>query len=105
MVKIPNRIQKIISNYISLLEKNNIPLRRVVLFGSYANGTSDGWSDIDLAVVSDKFGGDWFEDRDKIRPMTVAASCDLEVLPYSPANFSMDDPFVKKILETGVKIL
>ena len=36
-----------------------------ILFGSYAQGTFNEWSDIDLAIVSKVFVGDRFEDRKK----------------------------------------
>jgi len=41
----------------------------------------------------------------KIRRIKLAISCDLEPLPFKPDEFTLDDPFVKKITETGLRIV
>lgn len=105
MAQIPNRVKNTIDKYLTALREHNIPIKRAILFGSYAKGNYDDWSDIDLALVSDVFEGSRIKDRSKIRPITISISCDIEVLPYSTKDFTADDPFVKEILETGVKIL
>jgi uncharacterized protein len=103
--QIPDRINNIIRRFINELEKNNIHITEAVLFGSYAAGTYDDWSDIDLALVSDAFEGERFGDRNKIRRITLTISSDLEPLPYRPEDFTPDDPFVQKVLETGVRVV
>ncbi|MHB9012030.1 MAG: nucleotidyltransferase domain-containing protein [Ignavibacteriaceae bacterium] len=45
MVKIPDKIKTIIENYISLLTDNNIAIKNAYLFGSYAKGNNNEWSD------------------------------------------------------------
>ena len=102
MVEIPTRIKEIISKYIRALNENNVNVDQAVLFGSYAKGNYSEWSDIDLAVVSKAFEGSWIKDRRKIRAITLSISCDIQVLPYRPEDFILDDPFVREILETGV---
>ena len=74
MAEIPAIVKETINKYLAALRDNNIPIKQAVLFGSYANGNYNDWSDI-------------------------------EVLPYNPKYFTIDDPFVKEILETGVKIV
>lgn len=105
MDQIPPRITAIIKRFIDELEKNNIPIKEAILFGSYANGTYNDWSDIDLALVSDAFDGERFRDRNKIRRIKLEISSDLEPLPYRPENFTPDDPFIQKIIETGVRVV
>ena len=104
MDKIPIRIQKLITRYLEELGKNNIPIQRAILFGSYVNGSNHEWSDIDIALISDKFEGIRFKDRNKIRSITLAISSDLSPLPYRPEDFSPDDPFVREILEHGIMV-
>jgi len=104
MAKIPDKVKKTIKKFIDNLQENGVPVKRAILFGSYARGNYSEWSDIDLAIVSDVFIGNRMEDRDKIRFIKVSTSSDLEVLPYRPEDFTEDDPFVKEILETGVEI-
>ena len=105
MAEIPIRVKTIINTYRYALQKNHIPVNQMVLFGSYAQGNYKEWSDIDIALVSDIFEGKRFEDRGKIRRINLSVSSDLEVLPYRPEDFTPDDPFVKEIIKTGVKIV
>ena len=62
-------------------------------------------SDIDIALVSDIFEGSRIKDRSMIRKITLSVSCDIEVLPFSTEKFTQDDPFVKEIIEHGIKII
>ncbi|MCI0493548.1 nucleotidyltransferase domain-containing protein [candidate division KSB1 bacterium] len=105
MVKIPDSVKNTIEKFIRNLQENGIPIKRAVLFGSYARGNYSKWSDIDLAIVSDVFVGNRMDDKDKIRLIKLSISSDLEVLPYRPEDFTADDPFVKEILETGISVI
>lgn len=104
MAKIPDKVKHTIKKFIDNLQENGVPVKRAILFGSYARGNYSEWSDIDLAIVSDIFIGDRMVDRDRIRLVKVSTSSDLEVLPYRTEDFTEDDPFVKEILETGIEI-
>ena len=103
--QIPHHVRDTIDRVIRALSDHNIPVQRAILFGSYANGNNNEWSDIDLAIVSDTFVGSRFDDRKKIRPIFLSISPDLEILPYRPEDFTPDDPFVKEILETGIPVI
>ncbi|MBW1614952.1 MAG: nucleotidyltransferase domain-containing protein [Deltaproteobacteria bacterium] len=105
MVRLPIKIKNRIEKYLNLLIKNNIPIKKAVLFGSYAKGNYNKWSDIDIALVSDIFTGDRIEDKDKIRSLTLSVSSEIEVLPFSPADFNLHNPFAKEILKTGIKLI
>ena len=63
MVQLPTKINKTITNYLKELKKNNIPIKEAILFGSYATGNYQKWSDIDIALVSDIFAGDRIDDK------------------------------------------
>jgi predicted nucleotidyltransferase len=104
MAEIPDRVKKIIRQFIDKLADNDIKVEQAILFGSYAQGTFNDWSDIDLAIVSTAFAGERFSDRAKIRRIKLGVSCDLEAIPYSPLDFSSDNPFVKKIIKTGIRV-
>ncbi len=102
MDNIPDSVREVIKNYLKSLEANHIRIRKVVLFGSYVTGKADAWSDIDVALVSDDFEGDWFKDRNRIRRLTLAVDNRLSPVPYRPESLLAPDPFFKKILETGI---
>lgn len=105
MAKIPDQIREVLKKYIHTLEENHIHVRRAVLFGSYAEGRANEWSDIDIALVSESFDGDRFNDRSKIRRITLSVSSDLSPLPFRPEDFISENPFVREILEKGVRIV
>jgi len=103
MVKVPNKIKRMIDNYLSLLKENNIPIKNAYLFGSYAKGHSNEWSDIDLAIVSDFFEG--IRIKDKIRRLTLSVSSSLEILPFNTNDFTQDNPLAKEIMDSGIKLV
>ncbi|MBZ0177746.1 MAG: nucleotidyltransferase domain-containing protein [Melioribacteraceae bacterium] len=105
MVKIPAKIRAIIENYISVLRDNNIPIKNAYLFGSYAKGNNNELSDIDIALISDFFEGIRIKDKDKIRRITLSVSSNLEILPFSPDDFSLENPLAKEIIETGIRLV
>ena len=104
MAKLPFKVKKTIEKYLEELKKNNIPVDEVILFGSYARGDYDEYSDIDLLLVSPIFKGKRIEDKDKIRRITLKIGPEIEVLPCSREQFRKKDPLIEKIVKTGVRI-
>lgn len=104
MAESQDMIRKIIKNYIGVITKKNIKIDKVYLFGSYAKGTSDGNSDIDIAIVSKDFSGDRFSDRRLLVPLRRKIDRRLEQIPYRTENFKENDPLVVEILKNGIEI-
>ena len=102
MVKIPEKILNDINMYINLIEQNNIHIQKVVLYGSYAKGTYNELSDIDLAIVSEDFEGIRILDKDKIRKFNIQINSDISPMTYRPEDFNEDNPFVLEILKYGI---
>jgi len=105
MLQIPSKVENVINNYLKELNRNNIPVKEALLFGSYAKGNYHKWSDIDIALVSDIFEGDLIDDKDKIRSITLSVSSIIEVFPFSPIDFNIQNPFVKEILKTSIRLI
>ncbi len=105
MVQFPAKVKHTIDRYIRELDRNNIPIKEAILFGSYANGHYQEWSDIDIALVSDIFEGNLIDDKDKIRKITLYVSSEIEVFPFASNDFNQHNPFAKEILETGIKLI
>jgi len=89
------------------IDRIGVPLKRVVLFGSYSKNTQHKWSDIDVALVSDRFSGIGFFDSDLIggikiqRPFSI-----IQTRTYNTKDFNVaKDPFVEEILKTGIDIV
>jgi predicted nucleotidyltransferase len=97
-------INNIINRFVGLISLE-FPVKELYLFGSYANGNATENSDIDIAIVSDKFEGRRFWDRENLGKYIIKSSFDLEVHPFKTEDFTDDDPFVKEIIKTGQKIV
>jgi predicted nucleotidyltransferase len=94
----------IVKRYIEELRKHNIPVREAILFGSYVRGTVKEESDIDVAVVSEAFTGDRFEDRRKIVPLRRKIDNRIEPMPFNLEIFSSGGILIDEIKKTGVWI-
>ncbi len=84
--------------------KKEINIQSVYLFGSYARGKNKDYSDIDVAIVSNSFEGFMLADNDKILEITKNINRMIEPHPFRAEDFTEDNPFVKEIISTGVKI-
>lgn len=100
-----DRTVEIVKKYLKELERNNINITRAIIFGSFANGRSDPDSDIDLAVVSNSFSGDRFEDRRRIVPMRRKIDSRIEPIPFRPADFDNGGILAEEIKRTGIVVL
>ena len=96
-------LKKYISDYIKACNQLGVRFRKVILFGSYARNTAHQWSDVDLALVSDDFTGDKYQNKHKISNANIKF-CDIEPHAYSTAYFEDSDPFIEVIKRTGIEI-
>lgn len=96
-------VNKIINDFLRLVS-GEFSLREAYLFGSYAQGRANEYSDIDLAIVSDCFEGDRFDDKKKLNKYILKTSTDLEIHPYNTLDFNSDNPFVEEVIKKGIKI-
>ena len=101
MLTSTNNTIKIIKKYINILEHNNIPVQEVILFGSYLKGNPKEESDIDIAIVSNSFIGDRFQDRRKIVPLRRKIDNRIEPLPLSPKDFREGGNLIDEIKNNG----
>ncbi len=98
------KVERIVKEYAELLKKE-LSLDQVYMFGSYAKGTYDDNSDIDVAVVAHDFTGDRFEDSLKLRKLRRKIDCRIEPHPIKSDSFDMTNPFIREIVDNGVKIV
>lgn len=94
----------VIKRYVEELRKHDIAVQEVFLFGSHAKGKGTPDSDIDVAVISDAFSGDRFDDRRKIVPFRRKIDNRLEPMPFRPERFAEGGNLIDEIKRTGIKI-
>ncbi|MBI5324351.1 MAG: nucleotidyltransferase domain-containing protein [Ignavibacteriae bacterium] len=104
MAEIPYKVKNVIERLINKLESNQIRIEKAILFGSYAEGRYDKWSDIDLALVSKDFSGSRFYDNLKVLDIAMDIESGISPITYLPDDFTPDNLFVRDILRRGIQI-
>lgn len=90
MVK--NEIIELVKKYLAALPNYGINPRKAVLFGSFAKGNSDKWSDIDLVVIAPEFDNPPDIDLvDNLWFATEAADDRIEPIPCGVNEWEHDD--------------
>ena len=83
-------------------KKYNVPA--IILFGSYAKGTENEDSDIDIAIISDEFT-DIYDCMAVLMGMTWNIDARIEPHPITTEDYEkVANPFVKEIVDTGIKV-
>lgn len=98
-----NTVILLIKKFIAELSSRNIIVTAAYLFGSYAWGSPDEWSDIDVAVITSEFQGDSFDFRYFLTKIAKDIDIDLEPHPFLEKEFDLH-PFFRKITSQGLKI-
>jgi predicted nucleotidyltransferase len=101
----PETVTRLAESYASDVRRV-LPVRRALLFGSYAKGTASAQSDVDICFFLDGYGGR--RRMDVIRELLGLTRAYRGVF-FEPIVFTVDDmqddnPFVKEILRTGREI-
>lgn len=79
------------------------PLDAVILYGSYARGWQNEWSDIDLAVISPAFDTRTAVVWRRVRDLALTISPQLDVRPYGRKAFAQFESgdFLHEVQRTG----
>ena len=84
--------------------KKHYNITAIILFGSYAKGTEDEDSDIDIAIISDDFE-DIYECMANLMGMTWDIDARIEPHPIKKKDFEEEsDYFIKEVINTGIKV-
>ncbi|NLC77295.1 MAG: nucleotidyltransferase domain-containing protein [Clostridia bacterium] len=98
------QIEKIVLDYGKMI-KEEMDVKHIYLYGSYAKGNNSSDSDIDVAVVGDDFSGDIIEDTMLLMRIRRKIDYRIEPRPFRTADFKPTDPLAKEIMETGIKLV
>ena len=95
-------IENSINKFIEEIKKQ-YNVTAIILFGSYAKGTENEDSDIDIAVISDDFE-DIYDCMAVLMGMTWDIDARIEPHPIKIKDFEEGNPFVQEIIDTGIKV-
>ena len=98
-------IIEILKKYILELNRFKINIEQAYLFGSFATGKQQKWSDIDIALVSNDFSGIDVLDAEKIARPTINIDYRISPITFKPEDFSTDNMFVREILKESIRIV
>jgi predicted nucleotidyltransferase len=107
LVKTKTELTKIAEAYVKKLREYRVHVEKVILFGSYARGTQQENSDIDLAFVSEDFDHMNILERQKLLSRCREGLIPTDVLAYSPAMLEKkkhNSPVVDSILQEGISL-
>lgn len=104
MAIVADEIMENVKQFLGIVSKNGLHIERAIVFGSYAKGKQNEWSDIDIAIVSKDFTGVRFYDRKRLNPYLIRVDSRIETHPFRPEDFTRDDLFVVQILKEGIEI-
>jgi len=90
--KIPQAVTKAIKDYIDVI-RQDMPVEKVIIYGSHARGAAKFDSDIDIAVISNRFGKNpQKEGQYLFRKLWEVEHSNIEPIGYSPEDFDTPDP-------------
>lgn len=108
-IPIPEKVQKIISDIRSELEKIYLHrLKEMILFGSYARGDYVEGSDIDIALLLEELT-DSYREREKYFPVICRLSLEydtvISVVPFDSLEFQAKrTPLILNVQREGVRL-
>ena len=85
--------------------RSHLPVEKAYLFGSYAKGTADELSDVDICFFLRSYGGKERVDvGSHLLRIARGYKAYFEPLVFETSEIELNNPFVNEILLTGVEI-
>lgn len=103
MAEISTELKESMQKYIAQVKQTK-QVKSAYIYGSYAKGIANKWSDIDVAIVSPDFSQDIFEERILLMKLALNFDDRIEPSPFRPEDFNLENPLVNEILTFGIEI-
>ncbi|MBI4239463.1 nucleotidyltransferase domain-containing protein [Candidatus Uhrbacteria bacterium] len=98
--------KKIVRRYAKSLKQAGYPLQALYLFGSHAKGLAHQWSDIDVAIISDRLKKN--REKNSFLLWKLRRDIDTRIEPHGFTVKEFSDaanPMAAEVKKTGIKIL
>jgi predicted nucleotidyltransferase len=105
MAQVDASIINIVKIFLSRLENDGIHIESAFLFGSYARGAENKWSDIDVAIIASNISDDRLDERIRFTKVSSDIDSRIEPVPFKPETFVDEDPLVWEIKKEGIPIV
>ncbi len=97
-------ILKAVNHFLEEVEGSGLRLMAAYLYGSHAQGTARPDSDIDVALISEDFTGNWLEDHRKIVGALLRSDPRIEPVRFRPEQFRDEHPLAWEIKSKGKRL-
>lgn len=100
-------IMQLIERYISRLLAQQLPIERVILYGSYARGEENKDSDIDIAIISPAYGRSRLYEGAELKRLIIGVDTRISPRPCSslePANCQRGTFLHDEIVAKGIVV-
>jgi len=94
---------KLSQNYLIKVRSSDIDISEAWLFGSFAKGSNNENSDIDLAIVLSK-NNRTFDTEVKLMTLRTGEETIIEPHPFNKDEFEINSPMVCQILKSGLRL-
>ena len=103
---INKEVKEIAFNFGKAVKKQGIPIKKLIIFGSYAKGKARPESDIDICVVSPKFGKDSIKELQFLFKIRRDIDSRIEPFPVSWKEYKkIVSPIIFEIKQSGQEII
>ncbi|MGI6357211.1 MAG: nucleotidyltransferase domain-containing protein [Bacillota bacterium] len=102
MVRAADEVARVIEQFVQLVAEQ-VPLNKVIFYGSHARGNAREHSDINLVVISPAFGRHKLRDLRLLTGIAMECDDDITALPYGTSELQDLAPgtFLDEVLRTG----
>ena len=99
-------VESLVQRYLDRV-REQVPVEAAYVYGSYARGGPDEWSDVDVAVVSSAFGRDRHAELVLLSRARLPDAIAVEALPFSLHEHDTlpRGSFLREVLRTGWRIV
>ena len=103
---VAQEVRDIVKRFVAALRSRGVHVDKALLYGSFASGTQEEDSDLDLAVVSGDFGQDRFNEGRMLMQLAWRIDPRLHPVPVSTDSFLHDTwvPLIHEIREHGIEV-
>jgi predicted nucleotidyltransferase len=97
-----NSALEVIDQFHRVIETRGIKLQKIILYGSYANGTNSEESDIDLVIISDDFSNKGYWERiDILSEAIYEVFAPIEAVAMTVEEWERGDSFIADFATNG----
>lgn len=90
--------------YLRKIKKSDFLFSDAWLFGSYANGSQNEYSDIDLAIIFNDIKYKTFDNEVKLMNLRNGDETQIEPHAFTEDDFSTLSPLVNQIINEGIRV-